>query len=78
MESIRRPLKAIILPALRAGVEVRRRIGEEEEVVEQRKCSQQIGKLPSPRERASAENEKVPVDARDAQNRTLCFIIRRR
>jgi hypothetical protein len=29
MESIRRPLKAIILPALRAGVEVRRRIGEE-------------------------------------------------
>jgi len=29
-ESTRRPLKAIILPALRAGVEVRRRIGEEE------------------------------------------------
>jgi hypothetical protein len=30
MEPTRRPLKAIILPALRAGVEVRRRIGEEE------------------------------------------------
>ena len=29
-ESRRRPLKAIILPALRAGIEVRRRIGEEE------------------------------------------------
>jgi hypothetical protein len=30
MESIRRPLEAMILPALRAGVEVGRRIGEEE------------------------------------------------
>jgi hypothetical protein len=35
--------------------------------VEQRKRWQQIAKLPSPRERASAENEKVAVDARDAK-----------